>query len=56
MRSIAFSLLAMFAVAVSGGAALAECAGHVAKTKTSTTVASTNGSTPVVAPTSRDGG
>ena len=56
MRAIALGLLALFAVAVSSGVAFAECAGHVVKTTDPTTVASTNGSTPVVVPTQRDGG
>jgi hypothetical protein len=56
MRSIALGLLALFAVAVSSGAAFADCAGHVVKSTTSTTVASDEGSTPVVVPSSRDGG
>ena len=56
MRAIALGLLALFAVAVSGGVAFADCAGHVVKTTDPTTVASTNGSTPVVVPTQRDGG
>jgi hypothetical protein len=56
MRSIALGLLALFAVAVSSGAAFADCAGHVVKTTTPTTVASTGGSTPITVPTSRDGG
>jgi hypothetical protein len=56
MRAIALGLLALFAVAVSSGVAFADCAGHVVKTTDPTTVASTNGSTPVVVPTQRDGG
>ncbi|MGH6899837.1 MAG: hypothetical protein ACREJ5_25345 [Geminicoccaceae bacterium] len=56
MKSIALGLLALFAVAVSSGVAFADCAGHVVKTTTPTTVASTDGSTPIVVPTSRDGG
>jgi hypothetical protein len=56
MRAIALGLLALFAVAVSSGVAFADCAGHVVKTTDQTTVASTNGSTPVVVPTQRDGG
>ena len=56
MKSIALGLLALFAVAVSSGVALADCAGHVVKATDPTTVASTNGSTPIVVPTSRDGG
>jgi hypothetical protein len=55
MKSIALGLLALFAVAISSGVVFADCApGHA--TKTSTTVASTDGSTPIVVPTSRDGG
>ena len=56
MRSIALGLLAIFAVAVSGSMAFADCPGHVVKTTAPTTVASTDGSTPIVVPTSRDGG
>jgi hypothetical protein len=56
MKAIALGLLALFAIAVSSGAAFADCAGHVVKTTTPTTVASTDGSTPVVVPSSRDGG
>jgi hypothetical protein len=56
MKSIALGLLALFAVAVSSGVALADCAGHVVKAPDPTTVASTNGSTPIPVPTSRDGG
>jgi hypothetical protein len=56
MRAIALGLLALFAVAVSSSVAFADCAGHVVKTTDPTTVASTNGSTPVIVPTSRDGG
>jgi hypothetical protein len=56
MKAIALGLLALFGVAVSGSVALADCAGHVVKTADPTTVASTDGSTPVVVPTPRDGG
>jgi hypothetical protein len=56
MRAIALGLLALFAVAVSSGVAFADCAGHVVKTTDPTTVATTDGSTPVTVPTSRDGG
>ena len=56
MTAIALGLSALFAVAVSSGVALADCAGHVVKAPEPTTVASTNGSTPVVVPTERDGG
>ena len=55
MKAITLGLLALFAVAISSGVAFANCApGHM--TKASTTVASTDGSTPVVVPTSKDGG
>ena len=56
MRAIALGLLALFAVAVSSGVAFADCAGHVVKTTDPTTVATTDGSTPVVVPTPRDDG
>ena len=56
MRAIALGLLALFAVAVSSGVAFADCAGYVVKTTDPTTVATTDGSTPVTVPTSRDGG
>jgi hypothetical protein len=56
MKAIALGLLALFAVAMSSGVAFADCAGHVVKTTTPTTVASDDSSTPVVVPTPRDGG
>jgi hypothetical protein len=56
MKPITLGLLALFALAVSGGGAFADCAGHVVKTADPTTVATTDGSTPVTVPTSRDGG
>jgi hypothetical protein len=56
MKSITLGLLALFALAATSGVAFAECAGHVVKTTDPTTVASTDGSTPVIVPTSRDGG
>jgi hypothetical protein len=56
MKPITLGLAALFALAISSGAALADCAGHVVKTPDPTTVATTNGSTPVTVPTTRDGG
>jgi hypothetical protein len=56
MKSITLGLLALFAVAVSSGVALAECPGHVVKSPDQTTVATTDGSTPIRIPTSREGG
>lgn len=58
MRSITLGLLALFAVAASSGVALAgsDCSSQFVKTKASTSVASADGSTPIVVPTSRDGG
>jgi hypothetical protein len=56
MKSITLGLLALFAVAVSSGMALAECPGHVVKSPHQTTVATTDGSTPIRVPTTRDGG
>jgi hypothetical protein len=56
MKPITLGLLALFALAVSSGGALADCAGHVVKAPEPTTVATTNGSTPITVPTSRDGG
>jgi hypothetical protein len=55
MKSIALGLLALFAVAVSSGVALADCPGHVVKTD-QTTVATTDSSTPIRVPTPREGG
>jgi hypothetical protein len=56
MKPITLGLLALFALAVSSGMALADCAGHVVKAPDQTTVATTSGSTPVTVPTKRDGG
>ena len=56
MKSITLGLLALFALAASGGAAFADCAGHVVQTTDPTTVATTDGSTPVTVPTTREGG
>jgi hypothetical protein len=56
MQPIALGLLALFALAVSSSGAFAECTGHVVKAPDQTTVATTNGSTPVTVPTSRDDG
>jgi hypothetical protein len=56
MRSIALGLSALFAFAIGSGVALADCAGHVVKTTDPTTVATTDGSTPVTVPTTREGG
>jgi len=57
MKPITLGLLALFALAVSSsGVAFAECAGHVVKTTDPTTVATTDGSTPITVPTPRDGG
>jgi hypothetical protein len=56
MKPITLGLLALFALAASSGVAFAECAGHVVKTTTPTTVATTDGSTPIPVPTPRDGG
>ena len=56
MKPITLGLLALFALAAGSGVALAECAGHVVKTTDPTTVPTTDGSTPVTVPTSRDGG
>jgi hypothetical protein len=56
MKPIALGLLALFGLAVSSGVALADCAGHVVKSPDQTTVATTNGSTPVTVPTTRQGG
>jgi hypothetical protein len=56
MKSITLGLLALFAVATSSSVAFADCPGHVVKTTTPTTVATTDGSTPATVPTSRDGG
>ena len=57
MKPIALGLLALFALAVSSGVALAGsgCSQFVT-TKAPTTVASTDGSTPIVVPTTRGGG
>jgi hypothetical protein len=55
MKSITLGLLALFAVAASSGA-FADCPGHVVKTTTPTTVATTDSSTPVAVPSSGDGG
>jgi hypothetical protein len=58
MKSIALGLLALFAVAISSGVAFAGsgCSSELVKTTVPTTIASTDGSTPIVVPTSRDGG
>lgn len=58
MRSIALGLMALFAVAASSGLAFAGsgCSSQFVKTKAPATVASADGSTPIVVPTSRDGG
>lgn len=57
MKPITLGLLALFALAVgSSGVAFAECTGHVVKAPDQTTVATTNGSTPVTVPTPRDDG
>jgi hypothetical protein len=56
MKPITLGLLALFALAVSSGVALADCAGHVVKSPDQTTVATTDGSTPIKVPTSRQGG
>jgi hypothetical protein len=56
MKSITLGLLALFALAASGGVALAECAGHVVKSPDQQTVATTDGSTPIRIPTTREGG
>jgi hypothetical protein len=55
MTSIAHGLLALFALAVCSGVAFAHCAGHVVRTD-STTVAATDGSTPIAVPTTRESG
>jgi hypothetical protein len=55
MTSVAHGRLALFALAVSSGVAFAHCAGHVVPTN-STTVATTDGSTPITVPTTRAGG
>jgi hypothetical protein len=56
MKPITLGLLALFALAVSSGVALADCAGHIVKSPDQTTVATTGGSTPITVPTTRDGG
>ena len=58
MRSIALGLLALFAVAVSSGVAFAGsgCSSELVKTTIATTIASTDGSTPIRIPTTREGG
>ena len=56
MKPITLGLLALFALAASGGVALADCPGHVVKSPDQTTVATTDGSTPIRVPTSREGG
>jgi hypothetical protein len=56
MKPITLGLLALFALAVSSGGALADCAGHVVKAPDPTTVATTDGSTPATVPTPRNGG
>ena len=57
MKPITLGLLALFALAVSSGVALADCAGHVVKSPDQTTVATTDGgSTPIKVPTTRQGG
>ena len=57
MKPIALGLLALFALAVSSGVALAGSGcSQLVTTKAPTTVASTDGSTPIAAPTTRDGG
>jgi hypothetical protein len=56
MKSITLGLLALFAVAVGSGVALADCPGHVVKSPDQTTVATTDGSTPIRIPTTREGG
>lgn len=56
MKPITLGLLALFALAVSSGVALADCAGHVVKSPDQTTVATTDGSTPIKVPTPRQGG
>ena len=56
MKPITLGLLALFALAVSSGMAMAECTGHVVKAPDQTTVATTSGGTPVTVPTTRDGG
>ena len=56
MKPITLGLLVLFALAASSGVAFAECAGHVVKSPDPTTVATTNGSTPITVPTTRDGG
>jgi hypothetical protein len=55
MKSITLGLLALFGVAVSSGVALADCPGHVVKNPDQT-VATTDGSTPIKIPTTRQGG
>ena len=56
MKPITLGLLALFALAVSSGVALADCAGHLVKSPDHTTVATTDGSTPIKVPTTRQGG
>jgi hypothetical protein len=56
MKPITLGLLALFALAISSGVALADCAGHVVKSPDQTTVATTDGSTPIKVPTTRQGG
>ena len=56
MKPITLGLLALFTLAVSSGVALADCAGHVVKSPDQTTVATTDGSTPIKVPTTRQGG
>lgn len=56
MKPITLGLLALFALAVSSGVALADCAGHVVKSPDQTTVATTDGGTPIKVPTTRQGG
>ena len=56
MKPITLGLLALFALAASSGVAFAECTGHVVKAPDRATVATTDGSTPITVPTTRDGG
>jgi hypothetical protein len=56
MKPITLGLLALFALAASGGVALADCAGHVVKSPDQTTIATTDGSTPIKVPATREGG
>ena len=56
MKPITLGLVALFALSVSGSGAFADCAGHVVKSTSPTTVATTDGNTPATVPTPKNDG